>query len=507
MVKKSSAPVKGKASAKKVLKKPASKKATPAQSEPAEPRLVENMATFDLKEFLHEMQTVLGCAPCADKVVLATACSGLGVPAAVLRSIMGDAAKVVEITASEISETSAHALLQNCPKGHQPLQLLRNVVDAASSGKSFCYIANKVTPMNELFGSEGTDIYVAGYPCNDNSSMNTSRFDPQKDATTTPFAAVLPAVVHVLDKLAPKAFLLENVPGLLKKRSGQSPSSAEPVMSWVEDKLKSKLGNRYSWFSLMLPSDPLPTRRDRIFTIGLRKDIACHPGQLTGLQSDINKLVSAASAMPVHHVSGFLHVDPAPNDAQQTGCEPGGDADDGDEDMVATGYVDAQQGNYAVCFEKAVHRAVQAGRVSKDSPLLLPHISRMSASMPHETAWMRAQIDVYQLIIAHMKEGLHPDVADSLHAVADVGQSAERGHVHLHGDLPCLTTSSRLFDYQSRRFLLPAELAASMGMGRVDFRGLTLSQSSAILGKSMATTTLAILFLPLLKCLQMCQEA
>ena len=36
----------------------------------------------------------------------------LGVSALVLRSIMGDAAKVVERTASEISETSAHAIFQ-----------------------------------------------------------------------------------------------------------------------------------------------------------------------------------------------------------------------------------------------------------------------------------------------------------------------------------------------------------------------------------------------------------
>ena len=55
------------------------------------------------------------------------------------------------------------------------------------------------------------------------------------------------------------------------------------------------------------------------------------------------------------------------------------------------------------------------------------------------------------------------------------------------------------------RFLRPTELAATMGMGCMDFRGLTESQSSAILGKSMATTSLVIVLLSLLKCLEMCQ--
>ena len=241
------------------------------------------MSPFNINEFLCEMQTVLGCAPSADKVVLATACSGLlslhsycrfvypstevkcdrcvpcrlGVPAMVLRSIMGDATKVVELTASEISQTSAHALLLNCPQNHQPMQLLRNVMEVASSGKSFCYIANEATRMNDMFGSAGTDIFIAGYPCNDNSALNTTRFHPEKDATSTAFAAVLPAVLRVLDRLGPKAFALENVTGLLKKRSGPSSSSAEPVMSWVEDNLKSRLGDKYTWFSVMLPSDPL----------------------------------------------------------------------------------------------------------------------------------------------------------------------------------------------------------------------------------------------------------
>ena len=104
-------------------------------------------------------------------------------------------------------------------------------------------------------------------------------------------------------------------------------------------------------------------------------------------------MVLAASQMPVHHVSGFLQVDAVPQDVQQTGCES--DDDDDEEFKLAAGHVDALQGSYAVCFEKAVNRAVQAGRITKDSPHLLPHVSRMSASMPNETAWMRAQIDVY----------------------------------------------------------------------------------------------------------------
>ena len=57
--------------------KTASKKVTDAKSETAPRRASHHMSPFDLNEFLCEMQTVLGCAPSAGKVVLATPCSGL----------------------------------------------------------------------------------------------------------------------------------------------------------------------------------------------------------------------------------------------------------------------------------------------------------------------------------------------------------------------------------------------------------------------------------------------
>ena len=165
----------------------------------------------------------------------------------VLRAIVED---VVETTSSEINEGSAHALLRNarCP----PLQLRRNVIEVAR-GKSFCYISNRRTPLSTV----APDIFAAGYPCNSNSVLNQSRWKPGCDATGTEHALVLPAVVSVIHQLQPRAFVLENVAGILCARGGKSEDSDKPVIQWVEAQLQDTLGQQYAWITVRLPSVPL----------------------------------------------------------------------------------------------------------------------------------------------------------------------------------------------------------------------------------------------------------
>ena len=165
----------------------------------------------------------------------------------VLRAIMED---VVETTSSEINEGSAHVLLRNarCP----PLQLHRNVIEVAR-GKSFCYISNRRTHLSTVT----PDIFAAGYPCNSNSVLNQNRWKPGCDATETEHALVLPAVVSVIHQLQPRAFVLENVAGILSARGGKSEDSDKPVIQWVEAQLQDTLGQQYAWITMRLSSVPL----------------------------------------------------------------------------------------------------------------------------------------------------------------------------------------------------------------------------------------------------------
>ena len=134
-----------------------------------------------------------------------------------------------------------------------------------------------------------------------------------------------------------------------------------------------------------------PTSRDRVFTIGLRKDVATASSQgLAGLQHDISTMLSFAKEMPIHHIRTFLRKDVATQQGDDAVIVEGDPMED-DPDEVW----ERSMAPYACCLEKALKRAQVKGRIPADSKLLLPQESRMSANAPHcdETPWMRAQID------------------------------------------------------------------------------------------------------------------
>ena len=87
----------------------------------------------------------------------------LRVPAMVLRATMGEGENVVEVTASEISEASAHSLLQNCPPQFHPKQMHRNLMETAKNGKRFDYTSTGASPGDVAYNSqdEGVEIRSA----------------------------------------------------------------------------------------------------------------------------------------------------------------------------------------------------------------------------------------------------------------------------------------------------------------------------------------------------------
>ena len=150
------------------------------------------------------------------------------------------------------------------------------------------------------------------------------------------------------------------------------------------------------------------------------------------------------------------------------------------------------------------------------------------------------------MLIEQAVKSEHVDVASKgYHPVADVGQTAGRGGVHLMGSLPCLASSTRIFSFKLRRrrvtshnnlfmfvnslcshwrtstqvshtsscghselrFLLPSELMSSLGFTAYSFEGLTENQAVALAGRGMSATTLAIVLIPLLYSLGFLRKA
>lgn len=189
----------------------------------------------------------------------------------------------------------------------------------------------------------------------------------------------------------------------------------------------------------------------------------------------------------VHHVRGFLHDCPAR-------CKPGSEALVEEPQTAEARYQKLAQdeGHYTVSFAKGLLAAkdrIAAGYV----PKVVVDRESQKHKIEGLSPWMRAQIDVYQCIAESQWPG-----EDSF-TVADTSQSANRGGVNGGGELPCVTTSSRIYAYRPHRFLTPGELMACHGFTDYDFSGLTFGESCQLVGKGMAATSLVAVLTPVLK--------
>lgn len=182
---------------------------------------------------------------------------------------------------------------------------------------------------------------------------------------------------------------------------------------------------------------------------------------------------------------------------------------------------------YASAFAKAHAKADK--RISNGS--LLPVHARMSSKTSQNglTPWLRAQIDIYELILSNVPEDALPP-SDEYFPVADVGQSANRGAVCIQGTVPSISTSTRIFAYplqrqtastnihlcasnifhfliglnilfSGQRFLTPEELMAAHGFSDYRMEGLSLNEKMGLVGRGMAATTLATILAPVAKAL------
>ena len=198
---------------------------------------------FSLQNFAQEQMKVLNVIPVSGKQLkLGTACSGAGAPSLTLQHLV----EFSEIIACEIDLSAAHALLTNC----SPLHCHKDVLAQAENKKCFCSCCGKTCRVPTA--DHAMDLFVCGWPCNSNSVLSPVRFE--KDPTETDHADVLRGVADLLAKYKPRAFVLENVVGMCKKRTT---SDDRTVSQWVRDVLMEKVPD-YLIQEFILPSWPLP---------------------------------------------------------------------------------------------------------------------------------------------------------------------------------------------------------------------------------------------------------
>jgi DNA (cytosine-5)-methyltransferase 1 len=104
------------------------------------------------------------------------------------------------------------------------------------------------------------DIVIGGPPCQPFSHANVTNI-----GETHPLYPTFPRFFDVILALKPKAFLMENVKGLLRKRFEQ-----------ILQKQLGRVAGEYNVWHAVLNAvhHGVPQRRERLFVVGIRKDVA-----------------------------------------------------------------------------------------------------------------------------------------------------------------------------------------------------------------------------------------
>ena len=450
-------------------KKKASSKATPLQP--------ITMAVFCLATFVEQLLKSLGVVrnTAAGPLTMATACSGSGAPSLVLGSILGESG-LKEVFACDSDVAAAHVLLQNCRVEH----VYADAKDSARPGSltAFCvkHCRGCKVPQVPL------KLFVAGFSCQANSVQNPSRF--QTDPTTANHWKTFLDVVAHIRWHRPENFVLENVVGCLKAKTGGIGSDKAPLIKDIMSELTALPDYNVTW--IQITAHPLPTARPRLYFLGSRKV------SVVRLKTEVLVLAKHVQAMAMHHLSAFVDADSNRESTLMWAALQKQRLWEAVRESAQDDMLD-KEAAYAAAMSKA--RAKAGKRLPASTQWPVPQ-KRESQFHNSGGPWLRGQIDIYEAILRDI-----PRSGPEHYCVADVSQSANRGCYKTNGAAPTLTTSTQLWDYEKHKFLDPSVLMSIHGFPGYDFTGCTEKEAARIVGNSMAASSLVIVFLPLLKAL------
>jgi len=107
------------------------------------------------------------------------------------------------------------------------------------------------------------DIIIGGVPCQPYSLANT-----KKRGKDHPLYPTLPRFFDIILELEPKVFLMENVKGLVTKRH-------KPLLEEQLDRVRGEY--KVTWRVLNSAYYGVPQRRERVFVLGIRRDLGIKP--------------------------------------------------------------------------------------------------------------------------------------------------------------------------------------------------------------------------------------
>lgn len=188
------------------------------------------------------------------------------------------------IFASDVDENAGKTFMRNFPE--TPFKVA-----------DICKITKE--EVDELTGGETPDIIIGGPPCQGFSLANKRRNTIKDDPRNKLFYQF----VKFIDWYSPKAFVMENVKGLLSMQNGK-------VIETIVDEFTNAGAGYNVKYKVLKASDyGVPQMRERVIIIGIRKDLniePSHPEPVPGIVT----VDDAISDLPIIHACEGSEVQP-----------------------------------------------------------------------------------------------------------------------------------------------------------------------------------------------------
>jgi len=122
----------------------------------------------------------------------------------------------------------------------------------------------KKQTVSDLVGTDEIDLIIGGPPCQSFTTIGTRKYDDK--------ARLYREYIRMLKIIQPKMFIFENVKGILSMKDGANHS----VLNRIVEKFKNigdNLGYSVSYETLDAVNFGIPQYRERVFIVGIRKDL------------------------------------------------------------------------------------------------------------------------------------------------------------------------------------------------------------------------------------------
>ena len=122
----------------------------------------------------------------------------------------------------------------------------------------------KKKTINKLIKNEEIDIIIGGPPCQSFTTIGVRKYDDK--------AKLYQEYIRILKIIKPKMFIFENVKGILSMKDGANHSVLKRIVERFKN-IGNSFGYNVSYQTLDAVNFGVPQYRERVFIVGIRKDI------------------------------------------------------------------------------------------------------------------------------------------------------------------------------------------------------------------------------------------